>query len=99
MYDHYRAINSSSMSMQSEGETSRMEVDDDPQKLASQYKAFRQGTQSIWCRNEVGKSLMDDCEGENKKNFNLLGWWKSNTSKHSVLSQLALNVLDVSVFY
>ena len=31
------------MSMQSEGKTSRMEVDDDPQKLASQYKAFRQG--------------------------------------------------------
>ena len=42
---------------------------------------------------------MDDCEDENKKNFNLLGWWKSNTSKHSVLSQLALNVLDVSVLY
>lgn len=36
LHDHYRAINSSSMSMQSEGETSRMEVDDDPQKLSSQ---------------------------------------------------------------
>ena len=36
LYDHYRAINSSSMFMQSEGETSRMEVDDDPQKLSSQ---------------------------------------------------------------
>ena len=45
--DYYYSINSSSISMQSEGETSRMEVvdddDDDPQKfLVSQYKAFKQ---------------------------------------------------------
>ena len=41
------------MSMQSEGETSRMEVDDDddddPQKfLVSQYKAFKQSDKVYW---------------------------------------------------
>ena len=45
--DHYYSIDSSSTSILSEGETSRMEVDDDddPQKfLVSQYKAFKQVT-------------------------------------------------------
>lgn len=35
LFDHYYSINSSSISMKSEGETSRMVVDDDPQKFLS----------------------------------------------------------------
>jgi len=98
--DHYYSINSSSMSMLSEGKTSRMEVDDDndPKKfLVSQYKAFKQVTKSIECKKEVDKYLMEDCEGVNEKIFNILDWWKSNTSKYSILSQLARDVLVAPV--
>ncbi|KAL0013926.1 hypothetical protein SO802_000995 [Lithocarpus litseifolius] len=71
------------MSMQSEGKTLRMEVDDDdddPQKfLASHYKAFKQVTKFVGCKREVDKYLMEDCEGVNEKIFNILDWWISNT--------------------
>ena len=98
--DHYYSIDSSSTSILSEGETSRMEVDDDddPQKfLVSQYKAFKQVTQSVECKKEVDKYLMEDCEGVNEKIFNILAWWKSNTSKYSILSRLARDVFVAPV--
>ena len=85
-----------SVFIQSASETSRMEGDDvdvdddddgDPQRfIASRYKAYRQGKQSIGCIDEVAKYLMENCEEENDKTFNILAWRKYNTSKYSILS-------------
>ena len=89
-------------------EISRMEgvdVDDDDDDdddnldkfIASQYKAFRQGKQSVRCVDEVAKYLMENNEGENDKTFNILAWWKYNINKYSILSRLARDVLAVLV--
>ena len=62
LYEYYNSTYSSYVSIQSASEISRMEGvdvnddDDDPNKfIASQYKAFRQGKQSIGCVDEVAK--------------------------------------------
>ena len=64
LYEYYNSTHSSYVSIQSVSEISRMEGvdvnddddDDDPNKfIASQYKAFRQGKQSIGCVDEVAK--------------------------------------------
>ena len=81
LYEHYNSTHSSYVSIQSVSETSRMEGDDvddddnDPERfIASQYKAFRQGKQSDGCIDEIEKYLMENCEGENDKTFNILAW-------------------------
>ena len=94
LYEHYNSTHSSYVSIQSASETSRMEGvdvdDDDPDRfIASQYKAFRQGKKYVGCVDEVAKYLMESSEKENDKTFNILAWWKYNSNKYSILSQLA----------
>ena len=82
LYEHYNSTHLSYVSIQSASEISRMEGvddddddddDDDPDKfIASQYKAFRQRKQHVWCVDEVAKYLMENSEGENDKTFNIL---------------------------
>ena len=72
--------------------------DDDPDRfIASQYKAFRQGKKYVGCVDEVAKYFMESSEKENDKTFNILAWWKYNSNKYSILSQLAWDVLVVHV--
>ena len=82
LYEHYNSTHSSSLSIQSASEISRMEgvdVDDDDDDddddldkfIASQYKAFRQGKQFVGCVDEVPKYLMENSEGENDETFNI----------------------------
>ena len=105
LYKHYNSTHSSYVSIQSASEKSRMEdvgvdVDDDDNPdifITSQFKAFRQGKQPVGCVDEVAKFLMENSEGENDKTFNILAWWKCNTNKYSILSQLARDVLVVPV--
>ena len=90
LYEYYNSTHSSYVSIQSASETSRMEGDDDddddPERfIASQYKAFRQGKQSVGCIDEIEKYLIENCEGENEKTSNILAWWKYNTSKYSIV--------------
>ena len=40
---------------------------------------------------------MDLCEGSEDDKFDILGWWKSNSSKYPLLSQIAHDVLAVPV--
>ena len=103
LYKHYNSTHSSYVSIQSASEISKMEGvdvvdDDDPNRfIASQFKAFRQGKQSVGCVDEVAKYLMENSEGENDKTFSILTWWKYNTNKYNILSRLAQDVLDVLV--
>ena len=73
--------------------------DDDPDKfIVFQYKAFRQGKQSVGCVDEVAKYQMENSEGKNDKTFNILAWWKYNTNKYSILSRLTRDVFPIPVF-
>ena len=41
--------------------------------------------------------LLDGNEDEEFENFDILMWWKVNSSKYQVLSQVARDVLDVPI--
>jgi hypothetical protein len=53
--------------------------------------------QSLGCNNELDKYLAENCEGRKDVNFDVLLWWKTNSSRYQVLSKMAWDVLAVSV--
>ena len=49
------------------------------------------------CKNKVDKYLGDYCEGAKDVTFDILAWWKANSSKYPALSQLARDVLAMPI--
>ncbi|KAK9995873.1 hypothetical protein SO802_020559 [Lithocarpus litseifolius] len=49
------------------------------------------------CGNEVEKYLTENCDGRRDVNFEVLGWWKDNSSRYPMLSKVAKDVLAVPV--
>ncbi|KAL0002324.1 hypothetical protein SO802_016105 [Lithocarpus litseifolius] len=63
----------------------------------SRYDLFLEAEQSVGCSNEVEKYLAENCDGRRDVNFEVLGWWKDNSSRYPMLSKLAKDVLVVPV--
>ena len=63
----------------------------------SWYKFFLEAEQSIGCSNEVEKYLAKNCDGRKDVNFEVLGWWKENSSRYQLLSKVAKDVLAVPI--
>ena len=53
--------------------------------------------QSVGCSNEVDKYLAENCDTRKDVNFEILGWWKDNSSKYNVLSKVAKDMLVVPI--
>ena len=53
--------------------------------------------QSVGCSNKVEKYLTKNCDGRRDVNFEVLGWWKDNSSMYPLLSKVANDVLAVPV--
>ncbi|KAK9291706.1 hypothetical protein L1049_019655 [Liquidambar formosana] len=51
---------------------------------------------SMLSKSELERYLMDRCEVDGRK-FDILGWWKHNSTKYRILSQVACDVLAVHV--
>jgi hypothetical protein len=49
------------------------------------------------CNNEHEKYLAESCEGRKDVTFDVLLWWKTNSSRYQVLSKMARDVLAVFV--
>ncbi|KAM7465668.1 hypothetical protein LguiB_013230 [Lonicera macranthoides] len=49
------------------------------------------------CKTEVDRYLMESCEDPTDPNFDILAWWKVNSSRYKVLSLIARDVLAVPV--
>jgi hypothetical protein len=49
------------------------------------------------CNNELDKFLAENCKGRKDVNFDILLWWKTNSSRYQVLSKMVRNVLAVPV--
>ncbi|KAG5541535.1 hypothetical protein RHGRI_021389 [Rhododendron griersonianum] len=81
---------------------SAMTIDDDfddPHKaLASQFSSYMEQQYSISSKSEVDKYLAESCEAEDDDSkFDILMWWKNNSVRFNVLSQVARDVLAFPV--
>ncbi|KAF5932160.1 hypothetical protein HYC85_028331 [Camellia sinensis] len=101
LYEHYASHDSKSGQEPNVSAASEMEVDDDcddPHMLiAAQFNSYLEEEYSVVCKSELDKYFADFCEGSKDENFDILGWWKSNSSKYKVLSQVARDVLALPV--
>ncbi|KAL7254645.1 hypothetical protein ACSBR1_008906 [Camellia fascicularis] len=101
LYEHYASHDSKSGQEPNVSATSEMEVDDDcddPHMLiATQFNSYLEEEYFVVCKSELDKYFADFCEDSKDENFDILGWWKSNSSKYKVLSQVARDVLALPV--
>ena len=103
LYKHYASIHSPNVDVESlsEKSTTTMDVyvsETNPYALIeSQYDLYLEVEQSMECNNELEKYLAESCEGRKDVTFDVLLWWKTNSSRYQVLSKMARDVLAVFV--
>ena len=85
LYTFLCSVNSPNVEEPGGGERTPMVVGDasDPYVMVhSRYELFLEAEQSIGCSNEVDKYLAENCDGRRDGNFEVLGWWKDNSSRY-----------------
>jgi hypothetical protein len=70
--------------------------DDISKRLVSQFALHLEEIESRETNSELSTFLKENCE-KNCDNFDILNWWKVNSSKYPILSTLAKDVLAVPV--
>ena len=65
------------------------------QAMRSQFKMQLEEESGMVSKSELEKYLLEACEEE--KGFSSLGWWRSNSTRDPILSQLARDVLAIPV--
>ncbi|KAJ1687900.1 hypothetical protein LUZ63_019290 [Rhynchospora breviuscula] len=65
--------------------------------VKSQFKRHLMEEECVETKSEVTKYLTEPCENGDEKSFDILGWWKVNTSRYHILSLIAKDVLAMSV--
>lgn len=51
----------------------------------------------VECKTEVDIYLLESCENPENESFNVLDWWKINSSKYPILSYVARDILAMPV--
>jgi hypothetical protein len=103
LFDHYASIHSPNVEVESLSEKSTTTTDVDMSEtnpyafMDSQYDLYLEAEQSMGCNNELDKYLVENCEGKKDVNFDVLLWWKTNSSRYQVLSKMARDVLAIPV--
>ncbi|KAG8373567.1 hypothetical protein BUALT_Bualt11G0037900 [Buddleja alternifolia] len=64
--------------------------------LATQFEKHLEENDYIETKSELTRYLGENCE-KNVESFNVLKWWKHNSMKYRVLSQIARDVLAIPV--
>ncbi|KAG5553647.1 hypothetical protein RHGRI_011517 [Rhododendron griersonianum] len=101
MYDEYQKFNvgSSSSSKTSTDITNEQPFVEGSGKTTSLQSKFRKHLEEVETdggKSEVDKYLEEQCEKETS-NFDILNWWKVNSSKYVILSKVARDVLAIPV--
>jgi hAT family C-terminal dimerisation region len=65
--------------------------------VKSQYKLHMMSKESKENKSEVGKKLAEPCEDDDNSSFDILLWWKTNTTRYSILSSIARDVLAIPI--
>ena len=93
LFDYYASVHSPNVEVESVSEKSIMTTDVDICEtnpyafMDSQYDLHLEAEQSMGCNNELDKYLVENCEGRKYVNFDVLLWWKTNSSRYQVLSK------------
>ena len=61
------------------------------------FKKFRSDIGSGENKSELDRYLNEDVENDDDDDFNILAWWKNNSPRFPILSQLARDVLAVPI--
>ncbi|XP_073014639.1 zinc finger BED domain-containing protein RICESLEEPER 2-like [Primulina eburnea] len=64
--------------------------------LKQEFKIYKSGGKGEVVKSELEKYLVEDVE-EEKKNFNILQWWKDNSLRFPILSRMARDILAVPI--
>lgn len=112
IFDHYQRLHSlgpSSSKNHSLGEInkpvslspqgSRSDDDGDnviDDEIEVEYKLHRQVRSGLGSKSEIDRFLEDEIEDQTPS-FDILVWWKANSSKYRILSQVAKDVLAIPV--
>ena len=100
LYNFYCSFNSPNVQELSGSERTQMVGDaSDPYVMVhSRYERLLETEQSVGCSNKVEKHLAENCDSRKYVNFEVLEWWKDNSSRYQVLSKVTKDVLVVSIF-
>ena len=103
LFEEYRSMYSSDGSPQSSDSPPSKQAEDDATKFKKRIaKRMRLNSGSSSCsgsrggRTELDKYLAEECEEDHKK-FDILKWWKGQSSRFPILSKLARDVLAIPI--
>ena len=84
--DHEKNVSSAEMSVQ----------DQVPTNFMNRYRKYRAEKGNVDNKSEMDRYLMEDVEFLSV-NFDILNWWKVNSSKFPILAQIARDVLAIPI--
>ncbi|KAK3219013.1 hypothetical protein Dsin_012983 [Dipteronia sinensis] len=106
LHESYNGRNSNSISTQSSNDfklLNGMDVDKDKHDgdfrfaMLQKFKKMRETKDCIDTKNEVDRYLLEPSKDLYNVNFDILLWWKLNTTKYQVLSQIARDVFAIPI--
>lgn len=59
------------------------------------YKQHLADEDSVECKSELDQYLLEACEDLEKEDFDILDWWRVNSSRYKVIFQVARDVLAI----
>jgi hypothetical protein len=100
LYDHYDNNGGSSSRVHNGSDSSttidESESSDNSFHFRSKFQKYRAFKSDVESNSELDRYLMEDVEKMNV-NFDILNWWKVNSTKFSILAQIARDVLAILI--
>ncbi|GFZ09082.1 ATP citrate lyase subunit B 2 [Actinidia rufa] len=100
LYDAYAKENEVRVEAPIATPTPTVVMDDDldvRSSLYNEFDTFCDQEFSSACSSEVDKYLVELCERKENPSFDILLWWKTNSNKYPILTQIARDVLALPV--
>ncbi|GFZ07045.1 hypothetical protein Acr_18g0012150 [Actinidia rufa] len=100
LYDAYASDSQFRIQVCSASETSSVRVEEDcdyQSSLHSEFDTYLEEEYSSVYESELDKYLVAPCERSKNATFDILVWWKNNSNKYPILSQIARDVLAIPV--
>jgi len=100
LYEHYDNIGGSSSRVHHSSDSSttidESESSDHSFHFMSKFHKYRASKSDVESKSELDRYLIEDVEKMNV-NFDILNWWKVNSTKFPVIAQIVRDVLAISI--